>query len=55
MLSQTNNWMFIAAAYSAAWIAVAGYWVFVHRAVRIARSRYEQALASSTPVQGRPQ
>ena len=43
----SNNWNFIVAAYTAAWIAVIGYWLFVHRAVRLARARYEQAVAAA--------
>ena len=39
----SHNCDFVIAAYSAAWIAVIGYWVFVHRAVHQARARYEQA------------
>lgn len=40
----TNNWNFVIAAYAVAWTAVVSYWVFVHRAVRRARARYEQAI-----------
>jgi hypothetical protein len=46
MIPTPNNWAFIISAYAAAWIAVIGYWVFVHRAVHRARARYEQAIAS---------
>jgi hypothetical protein len=49
----TNNWNFIIAAYAAAWIAVIGYWIFVHRAVRLARARYEQAVASAGRAGGK--
>ena len=55
MIPTTNNWNFIIAAYAAAWIAVIGYWVFVHGAVRRARARYEQAIASLARAQGKPQ
>ncbi|MGH7656573.1 MAG: hypothetical protein ACREN6_18135 [Gemmatimonadaceae bacterium] len=48
----TNNWDFVIAAYTAAWVAVIGYWLFVHRAVRHARARYEAALADGTPRAG---
>jgi hypothetical protein len=51
----TNNWNYVIAAYAVAWIAVIGYWVFVHGAVRRARARYEQALASLARAQGKPQ
>jgi hypothetical protein len=50
---ETNNWNFIIAAYTAAWIAVIGYWIFVHRAVRLARARYEQAVAAAARAEGR--
>jgi hypothetical protein len=43
MTMASSNWNFVIAAYAAAWLAVIGYWVFVHRAVRQARARYEQA------------
>jgi hypothetical protein len=39
-----NNWHYIIAAYTAAWCGIAGYWVFVHRAVRHAREVYERAV-----------
>ena len=42
----TNNWDTVIAAYAVAWAAIVGYWVFVHRAVRRARERYEQVLAA---------
>jgi predicted permease len=48
----SNNWIFIIAAYTAAWIAVIGYWIFVHRAVRHARARYEQAIAMAARAGG---
>ena len=38
-----SNWNFVIAAYSVAWIAIGGYWLFVHRVLRAARARYEQA------------
>ena len=37
-----DNWKFISAAYAAAWIAIGGYWIFVHRALKRARSNYER-------------
>ncbi len=37
-----DNWKFISAAYGAAWIAIGGYWIFVHRALKKARARYER-------------
>ncbi len=55
MIPMTNNWAFIISAYAAAWIAVIGYWVFVHGAVRRARIRYEQAMASLARAQGKSQ
>jgi hypothetical protein len=47
MTMPADNWNFIVAAYAAAWIAVIGYWIFVHRAVRLARARYERAVAAA--------
>ena len=41
-----NNWLFVIAAYAVAWCVVISYWVFVHRAARRARARYEQATGS---------
>ena len=38
-----EDWAFVIAAYSAAWIAVGGYWLFVHRAVKRARARHERS------------
>jgi hypothetical protein len=55
MIPNTNNWTFIIAAYAAAWSAVIGYGVFVHGAVRRARARYEQAIASLARAQGKSQ
>jgi hypothetical protein len=55
MPSATSNWNYVIAAYAVAWIAVIGYWVFVHSAVRTARARYEQALASLARAQGNAQ
>lgn len=48
-----NNWTFVIAAYSAAWIGVVGYWVFVHRAVRRARERYELSIAAAARAEGK--
>ena len=47
-----SNWDFVIAAYAVAWTAVIGYWVFVHRAARQARTRYEQAVAAGRSTQG---
>jgi hypothetical protein len=55
MLPATNNNAFITAAYTVAWIAVIGYWVFVHRAVRVSRARYEQAVAAAGRARGNEQ
>jgi CcmD family protein len=48
----TGNWAFITAAYMAAWIGVVGYWIFVHRALRRARKRYEQSVAAPVRAEG---
>jgi hypothetical protein len=48
----TNNWDFVIAAYVVAWVALGGYWLFVHRAVRQARARYDQAIASAAKLEG---
>jgi CcmD family protein len=53
MLPATNNWSFITAAYAVAWIGLAGYWVFLHRTVRRARVRYEQAVAAAPRARGK--
>ena len=55
MIPNTGNWTFIISAYAAAWIAVIGYWVFVHRAVRRARARYDQAVTALARAQGKSQ
>ena len=55
MIPNTGNWNFIIAAYAAAWIAVIGYWVFVHRALRRARAHYEEAAASAARAEGKSQ
>ena len=47
----TSNWYFVIAAYAAAWTAVVGYWIFVHRSVRRARERFERA-TSAAPKRG---
>jgi hypothetical protein len=47
-----GNWAFITAAYVAAWVGVVGYWVFVHRAVRRARKRYERSVAAPARAEG---
>lgn len=43
----TNNWDFIIAAYAVVWVAVIGYWVWAHSALRAARARYSEALAAA--------
>jgi hypothetical protein len=40
---EQDNWRFVIAAYGAAWMAIGAYWLFVHRALRVARARYEQS------------
>jgi hypothetical protein len=40
-----SNWTFVDAAYAAVWIAIGGYWLHVHRVLKLARARYEQAAA----------
>ena len=47
-----GNWTFITAAYAAAWVGVVGYWIFVHRAVRRARKRYEQSVGAAARAEG---
>jgi hypothetical protein len=51
-MSPASNWTFITAAYAAAWIAVAGYWLFVHRAVRRARALYDRAIGAAAESEG---
>ena len=53
MTPAPGNWTFIVAAYATAWVGVAGYWLFVHRAVRRARKRYEDSLAAAARAEGR--
>jgi hypothetical protein len=50
----TSNWDFVIAAYTVAWVAVIGYWIFVHRAARVARERYDQAMAAAPSSRGTP-
>jgi hypothetical protein len=52
MTMAANNWSFIIAAYAAAWLAVTGYWIFAHSTLRLARERYERALASAGRAEG---
>ncbi len=47
-----NNWNFIVAAYAIAWVTLGGYWLFVHRALRQARERYEQAIDAAAKSEG---
>lgn len=47
MTMPTNNWAFIIAAYTVAWVGIVGYWVFVHRAVSRAREVYRRAAAAA--------
>ncbi|MFI5232754.1 MAG: hypothetical protein ACHQSE_09605 [Gemmatimonadales bacterium] len=51
-MTPASNWTFITAAYGAAWVAVAGYWFFVHRAVRRARAQYDQAIGVAAESEG---
>jgi hypothetical protein len=53
MMPVANNWNYIVAAYSVAWAGVIGYWIFTHRALRSARARYEQALATARSADGK--
>jgi hypothetical protein len=55
MTMASNNWAFIISAYVAAWLVVAGYWMFVHGALRRARARYEQSFAEAARAEGRSQ
>ena len=43
MNTATQNWSFVIAAYVATWTFLIGYAVYVHRALRRARDRYERA------------
>jgi hypothetical protein len=38
-----NNLTFVAAAYGAAFVAIVGYGLYVHRAVRAAKAEYDAA------------
>jgi hypothetical protein len=38
-----NNWTYVSVAYAAVWVAIGGYWLHVHRVLKLARARYEQA------------
>jgi CcmD family protein len=40
---QGSNWIFVAAAYAAAWIAIGGYALHVHRTLRRARRSLAQS------------
>jgi hypothetical protein len=42
-----SNWTFVAVAYAAVWVAIGGYWLHVHRVLKLARARYEKALAKN--------
>jgi uncharacterized membrane protein (DUF485 family) len=48
----TNNWTFIIAAYTVAWLGIAGYWIFVHVAIRRAREEYDRAIAAAVKTAG---
>ena len=48
----TNNWNFVIAAYAIAWVTLGAYWLFVHRAVRQARARYDQAMRAAAKSEG---
>jgi CcmD family protein len=37
-----DNWMFITAAYTAAWIAIGGYWLFLNTRLKRSRARFER-------------
>ncbi len=41
----TSNWTFVGVAYAAVWVAIGGYWLHVHRVLKVARARYDQAAA----------
>ena len=41
----TSNWTFVGAAYAAVWVAIGAYWLHVHRVLKLARARYEHAVA----------
>jgi len=44
-----SNWLFVAAAYAATWIIIAGYAVHLFRTGRRARRMLAQASAESAP------
>jgi hypothetical protein len=48
----TNNWTFIIAAYTVAWLGIAAYWIFVHRAIRRARDAYDRAIVAAAKTPG---
>jgi hypothetical protein len=41
----SSNWTFVTVAYALVWIGIGGYWLHVHRVLKVARTRYEQANA----------
>jgi hypothetical protein len=45
-----QNWAFVAAAYTAAWIAIIGYWLHVHGALRRARRLHQQAVRAGAGI-----
>ncbi len=48
----SNNWTYIIAAYTVAWVGIVGYWAFVHRAVRMARDVYDRAVQAAARTEG---
>jgi hypothetical protein len=50
MTMTVNNWTYVSVAYAAVWIAIGGYWLHVHRVLKLARARYEQATSQREGV-----
>jgi len=44
-MTNDNNWFYVSAAYGVTWLFMIGYWIRVHRLLRVARGHYEQASA----------
>jgi CcmD family protein len=42
-MTPAGNWTFVGVAYAAVWIAIGGYWLYVHRELKRSRARYQKA------------
>jgi hypothetical protein len=49
MTENTDNWMFVGAAFAITWAVLIGYFVHVQRTLRRARALHDEAVTAARP------